>query len=296
MTMFGNGPEFESIDQVQRWAFERLLNEAISSSPRGMPTRELIGQTLTLSNPRSRIVHAPARRWSLPLAIGEFCWHVSASDDVEALAYYAPRWREFAADGRTVRGSCYGRRIFGRGRDGRCQWDMLLSLLKRDPATRRAVIDLSGSERLDPDAPDISCVSTFQVFIRGDRLHAVVQMRSNDVTWGLGYDIFLFTMLQEMLARTLNVELGVYIHGAASLHLYERHLGLAERVLAEPSPPCSEMPVMEPVQDVGSLLDAEREIRLGRHPPVLAPYWETLAWALTDFAKQRKHADHVTKD
>ena len=250
MITFGNGPQFESIDEIQRWTFEHLLREGLPTAPRGMPTKELLGQTVTLTNPRARVVLAAARRWSFPLAIGEFCWHASASDDVDTLAYYAARWRKFSADGRTVRGSCYGRRIFGRGRDGRSRWDMLLALLREDPESRRAVIDLSGHDVLDPSAPDVSCTSTFQVFVRNRLVHAVVHMRSNDAVWGLPYDVFLFTMLQEMLARTLRLDLGVYVHGAASLHLYERHTALARRVLAEPPPLSSEMPAMEPMSEI----------------------------------------------
>jgi thymidylate synthase len=284
---FGNGPQFGTVDGIQRWAFERLLREGLPAAPRGMPTKEVLGQAFTLTNPRARIVRASARRWSLPLAIGEFCWHASASNDVEALAYYAPRWREFAADGRTVRGSCYGRRIFGRGQDGRNCWDMLLALLREDPETRRATIDLSGDDLLDPSAPDVSCTSSFQVFVRNGLVHAVVHMRSNDAVWGLPYDIFLFTMLQEMLARALRLDLGVYIHSAASLHLYERHLALAGRVLNDVPPAAAEMPVMEPLSDLPNFLMAERAIRLGEYPPTVMPYWAELAEVLNDFARAR---------
>ena len=166
MISFGSGPAFVSMDAVQRWAFERLLESELHSAPRGVPTRELLGQSFTLTNPRARMITAPARRWSLPLAIGEFCWHASASNDVDALAYYAPRWRAFTEDGRTVHGSCYGQRIFGHDRGGRSRWDLLLSLLRKDPASRRAVIDLSGEDQLSSIAVDVSCTSTFQVLIR----------------------------------------------------------------------------------------------------------------------------------
>jgi thymidylate synthase len=287
MTNYGNGPEFQDIDAVQRWAFQCLLNDGILVSPRSMATRELIGQTFSLTRPRARIVQARARRWSLPLAIGEFCWHASASDDVEALAYYAPRWRAFSADGRTVRGSCYGRRIFGSDRNGRSRWDALLALLRADSETRRAVIDLSGDDLLNPDAPDVSCTSTFQVFVRDGHLHASVHMRSNDVVWGLPYDVFLFTMLQEMLSQTLGLDLGVYMHTVGSLHLYEQHMNLATKVVAEDLMPASEMSRMKPLSDLTDFLAAERAIRLGETPPVLSGYWAELADSLIEFAFAR---------
>jgi thymidylate synthase len=284
MNVLGNGPAFFGIDAIQRWAFERLLASQLLSAPRGLPTHELLGQTFSLVRPRARIVLSPARRWSLPLAIGEFCWHASASDDVEALAYYAPRWRAFAEDGRRVRGSCYGHRIFGHDGNDHSPWDKLIALLRTDPASRRAVIDLAGEDQLDPNALDISCTSTFQAFIRRGSLHVIVQMRSNDAVWGLPYDIFLFTMLQEMLALTLGVEVGTYMHGAGSLHLYEPHVPLALRVLEGECPSPTEMPAMGSLDELPNFLAAERAIRRGEQAPSLSPYWQNLARALCDFA------------
>ena len=47
-------------------------------------------------------------------------------------------------------------------------------------------------------------------------------MRSNDVWWGLPYDVFQFTQLQLTLARLLDVAPGEYTHMVGSLHAYER--------------------------------------------------------------------------
>lgn len=290
MNAIGSGPAFDSLDAIQRWAFVRLLQSDLRSAPRGLPTHELLGQSFSLTRPRARMVLSPARRWRLPLAIGEFCWHAAASDEVDALAYYAPRWRAFAEDGQTIRGSCYGQRIFGRAADGRSRWDALLRLLREDPASRRAVIDLSGGSPCDAEAVDVSCMSTMQALVRNGSLHLIVQMRSNDAVWGLPYDVFLFTMIQELLARTLGLELGAYVHGAGSLHLYERHLDLARRVLREPPPDRHEMPVMQPVEALPAFLAAEQAIRSGGHVPVLPPYWDALATPLRDFAVLSRRA------
>jgi hypothetical protein len=63
------------------------------------------------------------------------------------------------------------------------------------------------------------------------------------------------------------------IHGAGSLHLYERHLPLARRVLAEDLPSPMEMPVIEPLTDLANFLAEERAIRVGAAPAPLTPYW-----------------------
>ena len=50
-------------------------------------------------------------------------------------------------------------------------------------------------------------------------------MRSNDIWFGLPYDIFQFTSLQILLSMELGVGIGTYTHICGSLHLYERDLG-----------------------------------------------------------------------
>src|SRR6266566_1135382 len=105
-------PLFESLDDIQAAALDLVCTAGHSTSPRGMGTLEVLGAAFCLRNPRKRCVTLPARRWSLPLAIGEFCWHASGSNDVEALGYYSTRWRAFADKTSKIPGSCYGHTIF----------------------------------------------------------------------------------------------------------------------------------------------------------------------------------------
>jgi thymidylate synthase len=198
-----------------------------------LASSEIIGPTFILRNPRRRYVTNPARRWSFPLAIGELCWHLSASDDLAFISRYAPRWREFSDDNSTIVGSCYGKRIFER-KDGKLsQWEQLINLLTVDPQSRRAILLFreTGTESLQPEIRDVACATSFQCLIREGRLHTVVHMRSNDAILGLPYDVFLFIMLQEILSTTLCVELGYYYHTCGHLHLYDRNIALANRIM-----------------------------------------------------------------
>ena len=58
-------------------------------------------------------------------------------------------------------------------------------------------------------------------------------MRSNDVFRGLPHDLFCFTMLQELIARSVGVELGSYHHMVGSLHMYEEDAKQLEEFIAE---------------------------------------------------------------
>jgi thymidylate synthase len=131
--------------------------------------------------------------------------------------------------------------------------------------------------------------------VRSGRLHAIVYMRSNDAIWGLPYDIFLFTMLQELLASELGLELGSYTHVVASLHLYERHFELARRIVRNPSACDFEMAPMQAHRQIKTFLEFEGQLRSGRsigvdQEPSLDPYWWNLL-AVLDWFRLAKQAD-----
>ncbi len=271
----------ESFDELQSWVLSSLLTEGAPAKPRGLQTLELFPATFTLTRPRNRCVANRERRWNLPLAIGEFCWHVSGSNELQFIEYYAKRWREFAEDGSTIRGSCYGHRVLSQCNDHRSQWQQIVEVLRADPQSRRAVLNFQErTEDLVTDK-DVPCANTMQVLVRDSRLHAIVSMRSNDAIWGLPYDVFLFTMFQELLASELRLPLGTYTHTVGSLHLYERHFDLAQRIIRVPVVPADEMPAMEQHDQLRTFLDLEARLRNdARFGPeqkmALHPYWQNL--------------------
>lgn len=171
----------------------------------------------------------------------------------------------------------------------------MLALLKTDPYTRRGVFLFA-----DPDLPfdlttkDVACATSIQFLLRSNQLHAFVTMRSNDVIWGLPYDVFLFTMLQELFAAELDVPLGNYYHFAASFHLYKKHIDLAQDILSV-ADNTSSMEVMLVTEQLPVFLRCEEALRFGT--PLtelsglehLAPYWRALLEPLESFRKDKRN-------
>ena len=62
-------------------------------------------------------------------------------------------------------------------------------------------------------------------------------MRSQSLTGLLGYDLFLFTFLQQILALELSVNLGTYTHMIGSLHAYEDEIDHLRRISPQRAPP-----------------------------------------------------------
>jgi len=283
--------EFCSADEVQRWAIDSVLTMGMSVSPRGQHTLEISPASFTLSMPRRRCIAQPERKWSFALAIGEFLWHVSASDDASVLEYYARPWASFAVEGR-IRGSCYGKSIFTPHGQNPSQWTTILRLLREDPDSRRAVLDfrITDQQTQFSNAPDVACVSTLQLLIRDERLNAIAVMRSNDVIWGLPYDIFVLTMFQEMAAQELGLELGWYHHQAASLHIYDRHLSLARSILAGQIPQPYEMGILGNLEELPLVVEQERRIRHGLPADldgISSSSWIQVLHILSDFRRRK---------
>ncbi|NLC68488.1 MAG: hypothetical protein GX754_06820 [Clostridiaceae bacterium] len=109
------------------------------------------------------------------------------------------------------------------------QMPFILDELKRNPHSRRAVIDVRDW-KIDtrPGNTSPACLQHIQFFIRNNKLHAKFLMRSNDATKATFMNMFAFIMLQKKVADELNKSMGTYTHRANSFHCYERDLKLLE--------------------------------------------------------------------
>jgi len=113
------------------------------------------------------------------------------------------------------------------------QYKYILDLLKRDPLTRQATLNINNyhEDMHDYNSLDIPCTQNLQFILRDNKLDLLVTMRSQDVLWGVPYDISQFTFIQECFANILKVEPGKYIHVVGSLHIYEKDIERFEKIL-----------------------------------------------------------------
>lgn len=233
-------PSLEEIHQVLLHTLHDDYD--FRSAPRGKAIKELIAASFTLDDPRNRLIMSPARNVNYGFAVGELCWYVRGDTDLETMLYYNKRMGQFSDDGKTIN-SAYGARMFNGAFP---QFDNVVEELKKDPDSRRAVMHINQPADLhravDAGSKDVPCTMSLQLLIRDRKLHMHVLMRSNDVVWGLPYDVFSFTCLQEAFLHILKDEgvpvddLGAYHHTAGSLHVYETHFDLAEEVSKENLP------------------------------------------------------------
>lgn len=203
--------------------------------PRGMKIKEHLGVKFVITNPRDRLLFIPERKFSLSYMMGEILWYISGNNSTEWISNYSQFWSNISDDGVTAN-SAYGSRIF-KPHDRICglehdwtQWQYVIDELKRDPDSRRAVIHIRSPKDSMLAVKDVPCTLTLQFFIRDGKLHQIASMRSSDLIFGISYDVPAFTFFQEMLANELNVELGTYVHISNSLHVYERHFDMLNKI------------------------------------------------------------------
>jgi thymidylate synthase len=247
-----------------------------------MPTLEILGAAVRISDPRKRLVVRPSqKKWSVPFAMGEFLWYMRGENRLKTMAYYSRAIRAFSDDQETLN-SAYGYRIFGRhdfiGFD---QWEAVKHKISFDPDSRQAVIHIRTPHDSQIETKDQPCTIALQFLQRERKLHLIATMRSNDIILGTPYDIFSFTMMQEQMALELGLELGSYVHQVGSWHLYAHQIGLAQEMLEI----VGETPSMPPIEDgIKRMIEDEELIRNGQMVKPGAGYWRDWRLVLSSFA------------
>ena len=281
-----------TLDDVMRWTYKKILGEGEQIYPRKGPAKELTGVVLEISNPLARVSRTETR--GRPFScLGELCWYLSKTNKLDFIEYYVREYRNYA-DGDEIFGG-YGPRLFSWKNVN--QFDRVVHLLKEKRDSRQAVIQLFDALDLVGDYRDVPCTCTLQFMVRQGQLHLLAHMRSNDAFLGLPHDIFCFTMLQEIMAKTLGVQLGTYKHMVGSLHIYDKDRDNARLFLNEGWQPTANlmkpMPEGDPWPAIKYVLSTERAIRLGdgvdpKFVDTLDGYWADIVRLLLIFRALRE--------
>ena len=208
-------------------------------------------------------------------AVAEAIWILSGSDD-PWIYEYNKKLLLYADDG-VLRGA-YGPRLrrWGGELD---QLATIVETLRMDPDSRRAVIQLYDPARDGSGNKDVPCTLGFRFHLRGGRLNMSTTMRSQDVWLGLPYDVFTFTVIQELVAGWLGAELGDYHHHVDSLHLYESDIEKAVQVTRGESTEPADFPALTLAwDDLDRTLAAVRDGETTGHSG-----WDAMSRALSAY-------------
>lgn len=214
--------KYNNIDE----AYKQACNDLLIYGQKVRGTKELNNYCFQLTNLENNIVNV--RNISKAYLLGEMLWYVTARNDIAFIQKFAGLWGRISDDGITSN-SAYGDILFKR--HGFDQVEKIIELLKHDKDSRRAVLNLNVPNQNVIETKDEICTIALQFMIRDNKLNCTCIMRSNDIWYGLPYDLAFFTELQKYIARKLRVEYGTYTHFAVSLHVYERDYKNIEDVI-----------------------------------------------------------------
>jgi thymidylate synthase len=201
-----------------------VLGDAVS--PRGQDTKERRAVKLVVEDARNNVFFSQRRGLQYRFMIAEWLWIWYGLDDVKTMARYNPKIGPMASDDGLTFAGAYGPRI-------KQQWFNMINGLWMDRDSRQSVIQIYQP----PAQPtkDVPCTLSMQFFNRGGVLETVVNMRSSDVWLGLPYDFFNFSMLANIAAAQLELDLGPLVMHLGSSHLYLRDRDKALAVLNNPA-------------------------------------------------------------
>jgi thymidylate synthase len=218
-----------TLDQIVKEGSRILVGGTLSTAA-GRTTYEILNYSIRVTNPRRRLPANRELRFNAIAAVSRFVWMMSASDRVSDIAFYQPRAAEFSDDDLTIPGSSYGRRILS-PRPGLNQLAGVIDRLKDDPNSRRAFISVYQAEDSVRVSKDIPCLLTLGYHIRDGRLYGTTTMRANNAFGLFPYNFFEFSLLAEIIAVELGVDIGPMTHSAVSMHIYGEDVDRSEAVV-----------------------------------------------------------------
>ena len=191
--------------------------------------KEVLFRSFAIENPTDLDIVWPSRKFNPTYTLAEFLWYLSRNPNSINIGKFARIWLNIKDDEDNVE-SNYGCYVFG------SQWDWAIKELTNDKDSRRATFVIGQPYHKTKNPNDIPCTQYLQFFIRDNKLHMGTCMRSNDIVFGMSNDIFIFCLFQQLMFNELktiyaDLELGTYHHHAGSLHLYETHYDMANKIL-----------------------------------------------------------------
>ena len=220
------------VEDIRSYFKQELHEQRFTIDKTGAKTIELIGASFLADEPS--IFGKPNQKY----IDREIDWYLRQSTNIndiyreerdppEAWQYSANNWGEINSN--------YGYLIFSEKFYN--QYNRVMAELIQNPDGRRATMVYNRpsiwTEYNENGKSDFICTNAVTYYVRGDRLHCVVQMRSNDVVFGYKNDYawqkyLLNNMAYDISTHHTQILAGDITWQVQNLHVYERHFDLVK--------------------------------------------------------------------
>lgn len=209
-----------------------LLQYGVKNSPRGQETIELNDVWIQLNDPLDSVVSLKSRNINYDYLNAEMDWYLNGTYNIDKISKHSNFWLKLQDENGNVN-SNYGMIVFNELNDGVSQYDWVINSLNEDLNTRQALINYNQPKHKIKGTKDFVCTLNQLFRVHENKLDSTVFMRSNDLIYGLTYDLPWFTYIQRKVAHDIGVKIGKYNHFAASLHVYKKHYSMLENIASE---------------------------------------------------------------
>ena len=220
--------------EYRKLMYDILATGKDKSDRTGTGTKSVFGRTIQ-HDMSEGFPMLTSKKVSFNAARTELLWILNGRTDLKYLEDNGVKyWRsDYERSGRTdeTLGPVYGKQW--RDFNGVDQLDELVYSIKLEPDSRRLMVSAWNPAELD-DMVLPPCHYGFQVYINDGVMDLMWQQRSADVFLGLPYDIAMYGLLLEMLAKGADLKPGRLIGQLGDCHLYNNHLDQAKEFLDRP--------------------------------------------------------------
>lgn len=219
------------VNDIREHFIQELKNENFTVDRTNSKTIELIGASFIADE--DAIFGKP----NTDYIDAELDWYLNCSTNINDIGYKdePPQAWTYAANKYGEINSNYGKLIF----DDKYyrQYDNVLNELADNPFSRRATMVYTRpsiwTEFNENGKNDFICTNAVTYYIRDEQIHAVCQMRSNDVVFGYKNDYAWQRYVMDLVATDLSGGNKDYTAGTLhwqvqNLHVYERHFDLVK--------------------------------------------------------------------
>jgi thymidylate synthase len=214
----------QNVSDIRQYFIDELTAGRFVTDKTGVKTIELVGANFHADEPTifGKVNDDYIKR--------ELDWYKSKSLNVNDIPGKVPEIWKMVADKDGYINSNYGWCIWST--ENHDQYWKVYNELDKNRGSRRAVMIYTRPTMHEDynrnGMSDFMCTNTVQYLIRDNVLHAVVQMRSNDVVFGYRNDFAWQNHVAQLLEAALGCDSRKVIWNVGSLHVYERHFDMVK--------------------------------------------------------------------
>ena len=222
----------KNIETQYRSLIKELLDAPYKPDRTGTGTYSLFGKTLE-HDMSAGFPLLLSKKVSFKAAKFELLWILQGRTDIQYLRdnginYWDPDYKRSGRTDGTL-GPVYGKQW--RDFNGVDQLQRLIIGIMTKPESRRLIVNAWNPSELHHMALP-PCHYGFQVYINNNQLDLMWQQRSADVFLGLPYDIAMYGLLLELLAKGAGYKPGRLIAQLGDCHLYSNHKEQSKELLS----------------------------------------------------------------